>query len=158
MLRIPIPSSSAYITESGILVASATSYFWPDSGIKPRLIFMSHKGDALLELSDFSSGKNLLLHVSNDSTFLGLDNKLLLSHDLRKWRTVLTAKSSNTFWHMAEAVDGTLFVHTMVSVVAQEYTGQRMAVKLGSRLLNAINSIKGRYISIALHMTSFEDF
>jgi len=111
VLRIPIPSSSAYITESGILVASATSYFWPDSGIKPRLIFMSHKGDDPLELSDFSSGKNLLLHVSNDSTFLGLDNKLLLSHDLRKWRTVLTAKSSNTFWHMAEAVDGTLFVH-----------------------------------------------
>jgi hypothetical protein len=109
--RYSIPSSSAYITDQGIVVVSATSFFWPDPAIKPRLMLLPPRSDESVELTEFSSGKNLLLHVSSGCTFLGLDNKLLLSHDLRKWRTVLTANSSNTFWHMAEAADGTLFVH-----------------------------------------------
>lgn len=110
ILRIPVPSSRAYITERGILVMSATSYFQPGPEIKPRLILLSHKGDVISEPVEFSSGKNLLLHVSSGSTFVGLDNKLLRSRDLRKWRTVLTANTGNCLCQMAEGVEDTLFV------------------------------------------------
>ena len=108
-----IPSSSTCITDRGVLIMSANNYFstaWLIN--KPQLFLLPDlRFDELVKLADFRGKRNALLQMTNCATFLGLDNRLMISEDLKTWKNVLeTENQGNMFWHMTEARDGTLFV------------------------------------------------
>jgi len=110
---LPVPCTSAYIAGKDLLIMSGNNYFSKaQSARKPRLLQFS---DASFEdgvmLAEFEGRANALLQTFGSFTFLGLDNKLFSSVDLKEWKSVLEAEDQgNIFWHMAEVGDGTLFV------------------------------------------------
>jgi photosystem II stability/assembly factor-like uncharacterized protein len=64
-----------------------------------------------VKLAEFHGKRNALLQMTSSATFLGLDNRLMMSRDLKTWKNVLeTENTENMFWHISEAKDGTLFV------------------------------------------------
>ena len=110
---IPIPSSSACLTDEGLLIMSANNYFSKTWLIdKPQLILLlGMRIQERIKLAEFRGKRNALLQMTDRATFLGLDNRLMISEDLKTWKNVLeTENQENMFWHLAEASDGTLFV------------------------------------------------
>ena len=82
------------------LINKPQLYLLPDMRIEERV-----------KLAEFYGKRNALLHVTNRVTFLGLDNNLMISENLKTWKNVLkTENQGNMFWHMVEAGDGILFV------------------------------------------------
>jgi len=92
---------------------SANNYFstaWLINN--PRLVLLPGlRIEERVKLAEFRGKRNALLQMTAGATFLGLDNILMMSEDLKTWKNVLeTENHENMFWHMAEASDGTLFV------------------------------------------------
>jgi len=111
--KIPIPSSSSYITNKGLLVMSANNYFSTVWLIDKPVLFLlpDLRIEEAEKLAEFRGKRNALLQTTSCGTFIGVDNRLLMSEDLSTWKNVLeTEKAENMFWHMTEATDGTLFV------------------------------------------------
>ena len=110
---ISIPTSSTCITDRDVLIMSANNYFSTERLVnKPQLILLPNmRSEERVKLAEFRGERNLLLQMTPYSIFLGLDNKLMMSEDLKTWKNVLeTDNRENMFWHMAETRDGTLFV------------------------------------------------
>ena len=60
--------------------------------------------------------------MTSCATFLGLDNRLMVSEDLKTLKNVLkTENRQNMFWHMVEASDGTLFVQEYINSLTGIY-------------------------------------
>lgn len=101
------------MTDMGLLLVSANSYFSkapltnrPQLNVLPDLQIEKTE-----KLAEFQAKSSDLLHVTNHRAFIGLDNKIMISENLKSWREVLeTENRENIFWHMVEATDGTLFV------------------------------------------------
>lgn len=111
--RIPIPSSSTEVVDEGILVTSANTHFSYDeksSSIKPRLLLLNKDFEHFSVLSEFRGNRNCLLKSFRDVVFLGIDNKLFLSRNLKSWRKVLESEcAANSFLHMTEITEDILF-------------------------------------------------
>ena len=106
-------STSTSIADRDLLIMSANSYFstvWQIN--KPQLFLLPDmRIEERIKLAEFHGKRNALLKMINCGTFLGLDNKLMISENLKTWKTVLkTENQENMFWHMAEAGDGAVFV------------------------------------------------
>ena len=110
---LPIPSTSACFADRDLLIMSANNYFSKTWLInKPQLYLLPDMFvDKGLKLAEFDGKRNALLQMTSCATFLGLDNRLLISENLKSWKNILKAENrENMFWHMVEAGDGTLFV------------------------------------------------
>lgn len=110
---LSLPSTCAWIVEEGLVALSANSYFSKERPIqKPQLFLLPDmQVENLVVLADFNGKTGGLLQSSGNFMFMGLDNKLMASANLKTWKTVLeTASKENVFWHFAETQDGTLFV------------------------------------------------
>lgn len=118
LVRITIPSSSTEVIDEGVLIMSANTCFQYDqksAAIKPKLLLLDRENlKDFSVLAEFNEGKNALLQSFRNVTFLGIDNKLLMSQNLRTWQTVLESDCANNFfWHMTKKTEDVLF--------AQEY-------------------------------------
>ena len=110
---LPMPSTSTCIIDKDLLIMSANSYFSKTWLInKPKLCLLPDmRIEKRVKLAEFHGKRNTLLQMTSCGTFLGLDNRLMVSEDLKTWKNVLeTENRENIFWHMVEASDGTLFV------------------------------------------------
>jgi hypothetical protein len=110
---LQLPTTSAWFVEGGLLAMSANSFFSKELLIpKPQLFFLPEmQTENRVKLAEFEGKRNCLLYATGSHTFLGIDNKLLISSDLKTWNRVLALENTeNVFWHMTETRDGLLFV------------------------------------------------
>lgn len=108
-----LPSTRAWINDRGLLGISANSYFSKERSIqKPQLLLLPDMQiENKTKLAEFCGQTSELLFSTGNLTFLGLDNKLMVSTDLSRWRKVLeTENRDNVFWHIVAVKDGSLFV------------------------------------------------
>lgn len=136
---LPVPSTSTYIKERDLLIMSANNYFskkWLVN--KPELFLLPNmRLEECEKLAEFNGKRNALFQMTECGAFLGLDNNLLMSEDLKTWKNVLeTENRENMFWHMVKTRDGTLFV--------QEYgnplTGIYKSINGGETWKQVVNS------------------
>lgn len=93
---------------------SASSYFSKTKPIiRPKLVRIENIMEGKHEkLKEFKAGRNLLFYEAEGKIFLGLNNKLMISQNLKTWKTVLKAENGhNIFWHMTRTKDGEFFAH-----------------------------------------------
>lgn len=113
---VPIHASSISLTRGSMLIVSANSHFSKERPIrKPQLYWLpglpNEKAELLTEFPEQANASNALLHTTQYGTFLGLDNSLFASSNLKIWRKVLeTENRKNIFWHMIEGSDGALLL------------------------------------------------
>jgi hypothetical protein len=113
---VSIPASSVSFLDETLLIVAANSYFSKVQLVnKPQLYSSSdplnEKTVRLTEFPEQRNASNALLQTTKYGTFLGLNNGLFVSDNLKIWKKVLeTENCQNIFWHMTEGSDGALFL------------------------------------------------
>jgi hypothetical protein len=110
---LPYASAGTILTEKGLLLFSANSYFSTEKYVsRPCLVSVQYLTSERSEiLAEFEGNSSILFQTANSRFFIGLDNKLFVSESLKSWSSTLTTEyKENTFWHLISASEDTLFV------------------------------------------------
>jgi len=101
-----INSVQSVYTKKHILAITSTRHK------KLTLIRTNYSFSKIEKITVFEGSKSFLLTKTLDTYFLSIDNKLLASNDLNKWKEVLKVRKGNIIWHITT---------TPWNIVAQEY-------------------------------------
>jgi len=115
LFDLKTPSTCAWITTEELIMAQCDGRSQTRSSkLVLRLLDLDSEKTQLKgwqKLADFEGRNVSMLKMIESRWYLGVDDRLLTSDDLRSWTTVLRGmESNNVFWHMVEADARTLFV------------------------------------------------
>lgn len=157
MLRtLPLPSTSTFLVDSDLLIMNANNYFAKEWKInRPQLFRLPRmQAENRLKIAEFDGKTNALFETTKNATFIGIDNSLFMSSNLKNWKEVLRCENrKNMFWHLIEARDGTLFV--------QEYgtlTGIYRSVDGGETWKQVVDCKKIDRRARHFHSLAFDQF